>query len=190
MRRIFIPIGSLLLTLGVAACATVTPSQDAQTYDSPLGFSMDLPPGVAAFEDPSRQRTFIAPVAYGEGKETTLASLTTDPESMVTGWMVSRTDINDEAALNEWVRVHYGPACTVVEQAPTAQDGVFDVLLEGDGLPLDETNCVLNFVYEIRYQPSQQRVFSWELGQGTRFISDDDTVTYDMDMSESFRVRD
>ncbi len=200
MNRFLLPVGSLLLALGLAACTSATPPTDMQRYDSPLGFSMNLPTDVFvmgeagsvpvdAFEDPERNRTFIAPVRYGEGRQTTIASLTTDPESNGTAWTIVRTDVEDDAALDAWVKEHYGPACRVAELAPTQQEGVFDVLLRGDGLPLDETKCVLNYVYEIQYQPSHKRAFSWELGQGIRF-SDGADVFYDLDMMKSFRVRD
>lgn len=179
---------------------------DFTTYVSAQGFYMSLPASarigenetapVRAFEDPAKNRVFIATAAYDDPTTpavdsipVTLDLLRGPNASWVPHWAIDVTDIEDDAHLERWVKEHYGPGCSVEERAPTVQPGVEDVLLAGDGLPLDTTRCVLNFVYEIRYQPSKQRVLSWELGQGPRFLGGEGTEDiHDLAMRESLRM--
>lgn len=225
MRSVLPLAASLLTAFWIAACAvtdrgapvpgtstgaTPPPSAHASLYESPLGFEIMLPPAVyiggngetapvAAFEEPSRNRAFIAAAEHDDPSTpvfdrvpTTLQTLT-GTGRLATGlpvWMLSVTPIEDRAKLDAWVRLHYGPGCRVGELAPTRQEGVFDVLLEGDGKPLDQTECPLNYVYELLYQPSERRALSWELGQGPQFMADaDGMLTYDMQMRDSVRFR-
>ena len=215
MKHVPTLVGSVVLALSVAACAVATPGADTGTgengtYVSPLGFSIDLPAAVyiggenetapvRAFEDLSRNRVFISAAEHDDPATpafdrvpTTLPSLTGIDRTAVLlpSWMLSMTDIEDREALDAWVKNHYGPGCRVAELAPEGQEGVFDVLLEGDGKPLDQTECPLNYVYEILYQPSERRVLSWELGQGIQFMSDRDGATiFDLRMRDSVRFR-
>jgi hypothetical protein len=180
-------------------------SSAGTAYASPLGFSLELPAEawigtnatapVTAFEDASHGRVFIATAAYDDPMTpevdrlpTTLGVLRGANASWVPHWTMDVTPIADDAALAAWVKLHYGPGCAIAEQAPTAQDGVFDVLLEGDGLPLESTRCVLNFLYEIRYQPSAKRVLSWNLGQAPQFAGPHGEAL-DLSMRDSVRMR-
>lgn len=175
-------------------------------YDSPQGFSIDLPVAtliaadvsvpVAAYEDPDKTRVFVAAAEYDDPTTpdvdripTTLDALRGPHASRIPHWTMDVTEIADDAALETWVHNHYGPGCTIAEKAPTAQRDVMDVLLEGDGLSLEETRCVLNYAYEIRYQPSKGRVLSWELGQAPSFNAPDGSGADDLRMRDSVRMR-
>lgn len=189
-----------------AGASSATP--EFTTYVSPQGFSISLPASarigtndaapVTAFEDPAKGRVFIATAAYDDPSTpaidrlpTTIDTLRGPNASWVPHWTMDVTPIDGDAALDEWVKNHYGPGCSVDERPPAGQPGVDDVLLATDGLPMDESRCVLNYVYEIRYQPSKKRVLSWELGQGPRFGAGGNTdETYDLAMRDSVRMSD
>lgn len=174
-------------------------------YESPQGFAITLPAEawigpdayapVAAFEDPAKSRVFIATIAYDdpttpatERLPTTLDDLRGAHASWIPHWTMDVTVVENDDALARWVTEHYGPGCRVAERAPTAQAGVEDVLLEGDGLPLDRTTCVLNYAYEIRYQPGAKRVLSWELGRGPQFTERGADGPADLRMRDSVRM--
>jgi hypothetical protein len=191
-----------------AGMGTSSESPDFTTYVSPQGFYLSLPVSawiganetavVTAFEDPAKDRVFIAAAAYDDPTTpavdripTTVDVLRGPNRSWVPHWTMDVTDIADDAALDTWVKEHYGPGCSIAERSTTAQPGVQDVLLATDGLPLDTTRCVLNFAYEIRYQPSKARVLSWELGQGPQFAAGSGTdEIYDLAMRDSVRMSD
>lgn len=220
MRTPFAIAGSLILALSVAACAvtdepvtepetspgsTIEPSSatgSLRLYESPLGFVIGLPASVhiggdgetapvRAFEEPSRNRTYVAAAEYDDPatpafdrKETTIAALTGTASYTIPSWTIHSADVEDDAALGRWVTEHYGPDCRIAERVPTAQEGVDEILLESGG-----ENCVLNYVFEIRYQPSRRRVVYWDIGQDANFISDPLTrYVYDLPMTESLRL--
>lgn len=191
-----------------AGAGAPSTSPNVTTYVSAQGFSISLPASarigeneaavVTAFEDPAKNRVFIATAAYDDPTTpavdripTTVDMLRGANASWIPHWTMDVTPIDGDAALDEWVKNHYGPGCSVEERAPTAQPGVDDVLLATDGLPMDSSRCVLNYIYEIRYQPSKKRVLSWELGQGPRFTAgmDADEI-YDLAMRDSVRLSD
>lgn len=191
-----------------AGAGTPAKAPAFKTYVSAQGFYLSLPvsawigenetAAITAFEDPAKNRVFIAAAAYDDPTTPTVDRIPTTIDvlrgpnrSWVPHWTMDVTDIADDAALDTWVKEHYGPGCSIAERAPTAQPGVEDVLLATDGLPLDATRCVLNFAYEIRYQPSKARVLSWELGQGSRFAAGSGTdEIYDLVMRDSVRMSD
>ncbi len=177
------------------------------TYVSPQGFSIELPERarigagatspIVAFEDEEKGRVFIATTSYDDPSTpeadrlpTTIDLLRGTDASWVPHWTMDVTPIEDDAALDTWVKNHYGPGCSVEERAPTAQPGVEDVLLASDGLPMDSSRCVLNYIYEIRYQPSKKRVLSWELGQAPQFTAADTENILDLRMRDSVRMTD
>lgn len=195
---------SVTAPAGTASSKTL----DFTTYVSAQGFYISLPVSawiganetapVIAFEDPAKDRVFIATAAYDDPTTpavdripTTVDVLRGSNASWVSHWTMDVTDIANDAALDTWVKEHYGPGCSVEERAPTVQPGVEDILLVGDGLPPDTSRCVLNYAYEIRYQPAKGRVLSWELGQGPRFAAGAGTdEIYDVVMRDSVRMSD
>jgi hypothetical protein len=209
-------MGSATVTPSASSVAAPAPNAptvtsnapDFTTYVSAQGFYISLPVSawiganetapVTAFEDPAKDRVFIATAAYDDPTTpavdripTTVDVLRGPNASWVPHWTMDVTDIADDAALDTWVKNHYGPGCSVEERAPTVQPGVEDVFIATDGLPIDTSRCVLNFAYEIRYQPSKQRVLSWELGQAPRFSAGTGTdEIYDLVMRDSVRMSD
>ncbi len=122
--------------------------------------------------------------------DTTFALLRDPNDPYIEGWAIKTATVADLAALNNFIRVNYGQSCSAGEQTPTAQDGVFDVAIKGDGKDLEQTGCPINFMIALKYYPERQRVATWSMGQSCYFpgpSTDQVFECFDQDMAKSFR---
>jgi hypothetical protein len=103
-------------------------------------------------------------------------------------WKLVVEDIHDDAELDSFIKERYGPGCSVGEQLPSVQDGVYDVKIQGDGKDLAESKCPLNYVTVVKYFPEGNKVVAWDRGQANYFPADTDySVVHDQEMEDSFR---
>ena len=104
-------------------------------------------------------------------------------------WTIVMQEIQDDAQLDAFIKARYGAGCSLGEKTPwDLQEGVFDVGIEGDGLPMETTECLINYATVLKYYPDGGKVISWHLGQAWTFAGDVDyTVIYDGEMVDSFR---
>ena len=97
----------------------------------------------------------------------------------------------NDSELESFLQDRYGSGCSLGDQEPTSQAGVFDVKILGDGKDLGETACPLNYATEVRYYPAKNKVIAWDLGQAFTFAVDADYMdAYDLQMVDSFRFVD
>lgn len=103
-------------------------------------------------------------------------------------WRIVVQEVADEAALEDFLQERYGAGCRLGSQKPTDQEGVYDVVVEGDGKDISETACPVNFRYVVKYSPEKGKVIAWDLGQAVTFWADYAMdQSYDEAMVQSFR---
>jgi hypothetical protein len=103
-------------------------------------------------------------------------------------WQLVVVDVQNDGELDSFIKERYGPGCSVGEQTPSTQDGVYDVSIQGDGKSLEETQCPINYVTVVKYFPAGGKLVAWDRGQANYFPADVNyAVTYDQEMEDSFR---
>ena len=106
-----------------------------------------------------------------------------------TKWQIVSREVHDDSELDAFIKSRYGAGCSLGEKVASAQAGVYDVRIQGDGKDASETLCLLNYATVVKYYPAGNRVIAWNLGQGPTFVADvAHTTTYDREMVESFRM--
>jgi hypothetical protein len=107
---------------------------------------------------------------------------------MLQFWKLVVQEVRDEGELEDFIKARFGSGCSLGEQVASAQAGVFDVSILGDGKDLAESQCPMNYGYRVKYFPSGGRVIAWNIGQAWTFLSAVDwSAGYDFEMIESFR---
>jgi hypothetical protein len=107
---------------------------------------------------------------------------------MVPFWKLVTQEVRDEGELEGFIKARYFSGCSLGEQVASAQEGVFDVKILGDGKDLAVSQCPMNYGYVVKYFPSGGRVIAWNTGQAYTFLSAVDRGGgYDFEMIESFR---
>ena len=113
-----------------------------------------------------------------------------DPENPYASsqmWKLVVREIHDDAELDAFLKERYGSACSLGEKEPSAQDGVYRVRIQGDGKPIEETQCRLNYRTVVEYYPAGNKVVAWDLGQAATFPADVNySVIHDQEMVDSF----
>ena len=102
-------------------------------------------------------------------------------------WKLVAQEIHDEGELDSFIKARYGSGCSLGEQVASAQEGVYDVGILGDGKDLEETECPLNGGTVVKYFPGGGKVIAWNTGQAGTFQADVNyPVFHDLEMIESF----
>lgn len=102
-------------------------------------------------------------------------------------WQIVVKTINNETELNQFIKTRYGEGCSIMNQDPTTQDGVFKIIVKGDDLDWSVSKCIINYMSEIRYYPAKNKVASWHIGQACNFYYPDFEHCLDTDMTNSFK---
>jgi hypothetical protein len=103
-------------------------------------------------------------------------------------WKLVASEVQDDTELDSFIKARYGSGCSLGEQAPSGQDGVYDVRIQGDGRNMEETQCLLNFGTVVKYYPDGNKVIAWDTGQAATFPADANySVIRDEEMIKSFR---
>jgi hypothetical protein len=112
-----------------------------------------------------------------------------DPENdFQVKWAIVSAEVGDDAALDAFIKARYGPGCSLNDKTASAQEGVYDVSIAGDGLSLEDTLCPINYATVVKYYPAANKVIAWDTGQAYTFAADVDyTTAYDQEMVDSFR---
>jgi len=122
--------------------------------------------------------------------DTNLAIINSD-DYWQSHWELVFADAADDAQLETFIKNRYGAGCDLGDKTATGQSGVFDVVVKGDNLPLDQTACPINYVTTIKYNSNTGKVISWHMGQAINFYGDENyTEFYDSDMADSFKFLD
>lgn len=120
-----------------------------------------------------------------EKKDNTLEILKSENRT----WHIITEEIKDDTALTNFIKDQFGSSCSLGEKTESTQEGVYDVKVKGDGLDMEYSNCVVNYMYVLRYSPVKQRVYTFDRGQSFAFpqLSDFSKV-YDDTMEDSFKI--
>lgn len=102
-------------------------------------------------------------------------------------WEIVVKTINSDLELEQFLKNRYGEGCKLGEKKPFAQEGVFDIMIEGDGLDLGETKCPLNYMTKVLYSPTRKKLAAWDIGQACGFAYPTFDKCLDMEMVDSFR---
>jgi len=118
--------------------------------------------------------------------------LVLDPDSHYKQhWAVQVVSVRDETELESFIQDRYGTGCAVGEMQAATQEGVYDVVIAGDGKHFTESTCPINFRTVVKYDATRHKVAAWDLGQANTFAADwDYQIIYDHDMVDSFRFVD
>jgi len=115
-------------------------------------------------------------------------ALLQNPERFHQHWALEVQEVTGDEALDAFIKARYGAGCNLGEKVPSAQDGVYDVSVLGDGKDLEQTECPLNFSTVVKYYPDGNKVIAWDTGQAYTFAADESfSVAYDQEMIDSFR---
>jgi hypothetical protein len=105
-------------------------------------------------------------------------------------WKIVIADnINSDDDLNIFIKKFYKNFgnCQLGEKRPAKQSGVYDIITAYDGKDLGSSECFINSLSYMKYDPANKRVVAWTIGQEPYFWSDDrGTFTFDQDMVDSF----
>lgn len=103
-------------------------------------------------------------------------------------WNIIVSDVENEADLENFIQERFGDGCSAGDQEET-EDGIFQVKVAGDGLPMEESQCVMNYMYKLYYVPGLNRVYTWDQGQAVKFMKNESgSEAYDQEMEQSFEI--
>jgi len=109
-------------------------------------------------------------------------------------WEMVKADVSNDSDLEAFIQDNYGSGCKVGEKSQSTQDGVLDVRIDTGGYSdLEEArahNCLINYMYLIKYAPAQKRAITWAIGQSYTFFKDVQHAAYDEEMIASFKIID
>ena len=109
-------------------------------------------------------------------------------ESTSALWEIAVAHTGSEADLETLIDDYYGECFRLGEFTEADANGILRVRVLGDGLPPEESACLLNYGYILLYSPAHERAATWATGQSTHFLYDVTTGEgYDAEMAESFR---
>ncbi len=117
-------------------------------------------------------------------KSNTLSGLKTTQKS----WHILAKTVPTKEDLETFVKTQFGAGCSVGTMTSTAANNkVYDVKIEGDGLEMPETLCGVNYIYVLKYVPEAKMVYTYNLGQAYSFSKDPGgSEYYDEEMNQSF----
>ena len=164
-----------------------------------LGFSLSIP------KEADCQENKVCPIkVYENGKDpivyvnreydfqypdtsTTTYERLKDNPNIISGWKILFQKVNSQKEAIDFLKKQYGNGCKVQSMKESLQKGVYDVVLEGTAfeIPVDQ-QCILNFLYQIRYFPERHILATWVMGQEARFVLGQKS-DFDPIMADSFK---
>ncbi|MEA3355524.1 MAG: hypothetical protein U9Q63_03515 [Patescibacteria group bacterium] len=105
-------------------------------------------------------------------------------------WEIVTKDVKDDYDLEQFIKDEYGAGCKLGEKKASPQDNVFNILIDkGEFIDLKEAikrNCLVNYMYEIKYSPELNKAVSYKRGQDASYRSSLNK-TFDDEMDKSFQ---
>lgn len=102
-------------------------------------------------------------------------------------WEIVVWEIASEDDLEQMVDAVFGECFQVGEIVPAEGGKYQGVRVQGDGLPVEESMCLLRGGYIFFYSPEAGKAATWLTGQSYHFLADAETSeAYDAMMVESF----
>jgi hypothetical protein len=104
-------------------------------------------------------------------------------------WQIVEKDVKDDTELTAFIKQRFGTGCSIGTKTLSSQSNVYDVKVKSDGLDMEFSKCVLNYMFYIKYAPTINKVFTFDLGQAAAFYKSTDFMgAYDDTMQSSFKV--
>lgn len=103
-------------------------------------------------------------------------------------WKFIVTTVQGDTDIENAIKDRYGVGCSIGQKIESnLQEGVYDVVIQGDGKDLQESECPVNYMYKIKYYPRKNLLVSWDLGQAPTFWQTlNPPKDYDQEMVDSF----
>jgi len=108
------------------------------------------------------------------------------------GWKITINNPKNDAEVDTFIKQNFGSTCTV-KSKESQSDGNYKITIKGKdvGQNLMDTDCLINFQYEILYSPEKNKLMSVVLGQSCTFGTNPSTPStyqcYDAEMIKSFK---
>lgn len=96
-------------------------------------------------------------------------------------WKIITQKAKDQKEVENFIKNHYGEACSLEFKEDPARKGVYSIDIKGN----PSEGCIVNFMYVAKYSPAVNRVVVWNMGQDYEFPAGSQK-TYDEMMKESF----
>ena len=101
-------------------------------------------------------------------------------------WDIKVGTVANDTQLLAFIQKNYGQSCQIGKKTGNS-NGYLDVKIEGDGKDMEETQCLVNYIYALKYSPALQKAATWGVGQGLVFYTDSGQTPYDMEIVSSFK---
>lgn len=102
-------------------------------------------------------------------------------------WHIVILEAKNEQELDEVIKQKLGSGCSYKDKIATDFDNNYRIEIDGDGKDLGSTNCPVNYANFIIYNPTQNKVAFWGMGQecqiGLGFGYDN---CFDLNIANSF----
>jgi hypothetical protein len=103
-------------------------------------------------------------------------------------WVVAIFPVESEDDLELLIDSYYDPCYKLGEMELDEERGYYNVKMAGDGKPPEESECLVNFGYTIKYSPESGIAATWYMGQSIHFPENEmNDPFYDARMDDSFR---
>lgn len=107
-------------------------------------------------------------------EEVTLTSI--QDNSYTTVFKFYAANVENDSELESYIKSKYGSGCKLGEKTSSSSD-TYSVKILGDGKELGETQCPINFMVDVEYNPTKGKVVIFELGQACNFNKEVNSTT-------------
>jgi len=122
-----------------------------------------------------------------EWLETSLEALASDEMSSYR-WVIAVRPAASDADLERLIDDYYGDCYSLGGEELLEDQDLYRVRIAGDGLPVEESQCPVNFAYTFLYSVDLEVAATWSQGQSYHFPANEQyDPVYDEQMRESFR---
>lgn len=111
-----------------------------------------------------------------EKLQTNFNLIENDKMSDIASLKIYTTNVKDDNSLGEYLKSKYGSGCKVGEKTQSSIADVYNVKILGDGKDLGESDCPINFMVDVKYNPTKGTVVIFELGQSCNLYQGQDCV--------------
>ncbi|MCK5415841.1 hypothetical protein KAI92_00250, partial [Candidatus Parcubacteria bacterium] len=86
-----------------------------------------------------------------------------DESEILTPWHLRVVNVDNDDELGNFIKKNFGESCTYNKNK--TRDGIFSIVIQGDGKSLADTNCPVNYESILKYDSKNKRLIYWNLGQ-------------------------
>lgn len=124
--------------------------------------------------------------------ENSLEQLTSNEAYEQQKWKFTTAVVENDEQLSDYIKNNYGLGCKLKSKTESTQYGVFDVKIDAGSYEnieeAQDADCLVNYVYNIKYSPEKKLAVGWIVGQSYSFYKNDSFEAYDEEMLTSFKI--